>query len=74
LLSGTVCECLATRRNYGNGNTKARQEQLRVATDALARGGGHAFYGRVNAIFEEHRFDAFAEEEKKNVPVFIRVK
>jgi len=45
------------------GRRKARQEQLWVATDALARGGGHAFYERVNAIFEEHRFDAFAEEE-----------
>lgn len=45
------------------GRRKARQEQLWVATDALARGGGHAFYERVNAIFEEHGFDAFAEEE-----------
>lgn len=45
------------------GRRKARQEQLWVATDALARGGGHTFYEKVNAIFEQHRFDAFAEEE-----------
>lgn len=45
------------------GRKRARQQALWIATEELARTGGHAFYGRVNQILEEHHFDAFVEEQ-----------
>jgi len=45
------------------GRKRARQQALWVATEELARSGGHAFYERVNQILEEHHFDAFVEEQ-----------
>jgi transposase len=45
------------------GRKKARQQALWVATEELARSGGHAFYEKVNQILEEHQFDSFAQEQ-----------
>src|SRR5438128_995155 len=45
------------------GRKRARQQALWIATEELARTGGHAFYERVNEILEEHQFDAFVEEQ-----------
>jgi transposase len=45
------------------GRKKARQEALWIATEELARTGGHVFYERVNEILEEQQFDAFSEEQ-----------
>jgi len=45
------------------GRKRARQEALWVATEELARTGGHAFYERVNEILQEQQFDAFTEEQ-----------
>jgi transposase len=45
------------------GRKRARQQALWVATETLARSGGHAFYERVNRILEAQGFDAFVEAE-----------
>lgn len=45
------------------GRKRARQQALWIATEELARTGGHAFYERVNQILEEHHFDTFVEEQ-----------
>src|SRR5437660_1670789 len=45
------------------GRKKARQEALWIATEELARTGGHVFYERVNEILEEQQFDTFSEEQ-----------
>ena len=45
------------------GRKKARQQALWIATEELARSGGHAFYEKVNQELEERQFDAFAEEQ-----------
>jgi transposase len=45
------------------GRKRARQQALWIATEELARSGGHAYYERVNQILEEHQFDAFVEEQ-----------
>jgi transposase len=45
------------------GRKKARQQALWIATEELARTGGHAFYEKVNQILEEEHFDAFVEEQ-----------
>jgi transposase len=45
------------------GRKRARQQALWIATEELARTGGHAFYERVNQLLEEHQFDAFVEEQ-----------
>jgi len=44
------------------GRKRARQQALWVATEELARGGGHAFYERLNQILDKEGFDAFVEE------------
>ena len=45
------------------GRKRARQQALWIATEELARTGGHAFYERVNEILEEQQFDVFVEEQ-----------
>ena len=45
------------------GRKRARQQALWVATEELARSGGHAFYEQVNEILAEHQFDTFVEEQ-----------
>lgn len=45
------------------GRKRARQQALWIATEELARTGGHAFYERFNQILDEHHFDVFVEEQ-----------
>ena len=45
------------------GRKRARQQALWIATEELARSGGHAFYEQVNQVLAEHQFDAFVEGE-----------
>ena len=46
------------------GRKRGLQQALWIATEELARTGGHAFYGRVNQILEKHQFDTFVEDLK----------
>ena len=42
---------------------RARQSELWIAGDALPCTPGHPFYERLNAVLDEHGFDAFVEGE-----------
>ncbi len=42
---------------------RERQSDLWIAGDALPRSPGHPFYERLNAVLNEHGFDAFVEAE-----------
>ena len=42
---------------------RARTPGLWVATKALPRTGGHAFYQRLNQVLDQHGFDAFVEAQ-----------
>ena len=44
------------------GKRKARQAELFVATAALAKGSGHPFYTKLNAVLAEAGFDDKVEE------------
>lgn len=44
------------------GRRKARQEELFIATAQLARGPGHPFYTKLNAVLAADQFDLFVEE------------
>src|ERR1700745_779791 len=45
----------------GSREQRRRQEELWVATAALARPASHPFYDRLNRLLEECRFDEFVE-------------
>jgi transposase len=45
------------------GRKRARQQALWIATEELARSGGHAFYEQVNEVLAEHQFDSYVEEQ-----------
>jgi transposase len=45
----------------GTGEQRQRQEELWVATAALARPASHPFYDRLNRLLEECQFDEFVE-------------
>jgi hypothetical protein len=53
------------------GRKKARQEALWIATEELARTGGHVFYERVNRFWKN---SSSTRSAKNNVSAFIRVK
>ncbi len=55
--SGERTMAMGTRRR------RQRQERLWISHSELAKGPGHPFYQRVNALLEEGKFDAFAEKE-----------
>lgn len=40
---------------------RERQGELWIATDRIARGAGHAFYGRLDQLLKEAGFDRFVE-------------
>ena len=42
---------------------RERQSELWIAGDALPRTPGHPFYEKLNAVLNEHGFDAFVERE-----------
>lgn len=44
------------------GRRKPRQEELFIPTAELARGPGHPFYTKLNAVLAEDQFDAFVED------------
>ena len=43
----------------GSREQRQRQEELWVATAALARPASHAFYDRLNRLVDECQFDEF---------------
>ena len=43
------------------GRRTARQEELFTPTAELARGPGHPYYTKLNAVLAEAQFDAFVE-------------
>lgn len=43
------------------GRRKAQQEELFIPTAELARGSGHPFYTKLNAVLAEDQFDTFVE-------------
>jgi transposase len=45
----------------GTRGRRERQEELWVATAALARPASHPFYDRLNRLLEEYQFDPFVE-------------
>ena len=44
------------------GRRTARQEELFIPTADLARGPGHPYYTKLNAVLAEAQFDAFVED------------
>ena len=44
------------------GRRKARQEELFIPTAELARGSGHPYYTKLNAVLAEAQFDTFVED------------
>ncbi|MDP7640088.1 MAG: transposase [Candidatus Hydrogenedentes bacterium] len=42
---------------------RERQSELWIAGDSLPRTPGHPFYEKLNAVLDEHGFDAFVENE-----------
>jgi transposase len=47
----------------GRRKDRARTPELWIPTNALPRTGGHPFYERLNAVLDQHDFDAFVEAQ-----------
>ena len=47
----------------GRRKNRARTPELWIPTNELPRTGGHPFYQRLNAVLEQHDFDAFVEAQ-----------
>jgi hypothetical protein len=47
------------------GRSNNRQGGLWIETSKLARGPGHPFYQRLNAVLVKYEFDAFAEASRQ---------
>ena len=58
-----ICHRLSRRLTGGTGRQKSeRQDALWVATDEIAKGPGHPFYTRLNAMFAKAGFDRWVEK------------